>query len=189
MKKDECRALGTQQLIESQKKQEERNQKKRFKILGEELKSLPQKKQELEPEINLIARLIDKGHPCMMCGNPKMKRINGCHYHSKGHNDTIRFNLHNIWAGCHSCNSEKGGNIAGYDLCLISEFGHEYWEEIKFGLTREYKLLKLTKDEINEKIKIARQIIRELKKADKVYTNEERVELRDKYNKRLGMYE
>lgn len=188
MKKDECISLATQKILADKKKQDEKITKKRDKDLRETLKTLPQKKEELQDEINLIARLIDNGYPCMMCGNPSMKRINGCHYHSVGSNDTIRFNLHNIWAGCHSCNHEKGGNINGYDLCLIATFGNEYWEEIKFGLTREYKILKLSKPEIDEKIKIAREIIRELKKADRVYSNEERVELRDKYNKRLGMY-
>lgn len=188
MKKDECISLATQKILSRQRKQDEKITRKRNNDLKEVLKTSSDKKKELQEEVNRIVRLIDKGHPCMMCGNSKMKKINACHYHSVGSNDTIRFNLHNNWAGCESCNSFKGGNINGYDLCLIATFGNEYWEEIKFGLTREYKILKLSKPEIDEKIKIAREIIRELKKADRVYTNEERVELRDKYNKRLGMY-
>lgn len=188
MKKDECIQLATQKILADKRKQDEKITKKRDKDLRETLKTLPDKKKELETEINTIVRLIDKGHPCMMCGNSKMKKINACHYHSVGGNDTIRFNLHNIWAGCEPCNSFKGGNLNGYDLCLRSAFDVEYWEEVKFGLTREYKVLKLTKPEVNEKIKIAREIIKELKAKDKVYENYERIELRDKYNKKLGMY-
>lgn len=188
MKKDECIRLATQKILADKRKQDEKITKKRDKDLRETLKTLPDKKKELETEVNTIVRLLDKGHPCMMCGNQRMKKVNACHYHSVGGNDTIRFNLHNIWAGCEPCNSFKGGNLNGYDLCLIATFGNEYWEEVKFGLTREYQILKLTKPEVNEKIKIAREIVRELKQADKVYTNEERIELRDKYNKRLAMY-
>lgn len=188
MKKNECIHLATQKILSDKRKQDEKISRRRDKDLREALKTTQQKKQELQDKINLICRLIDKGHPCMMCGNAKMKKVNACHYHSVGSNDTIRFNLHNLWSGCESCNNFKGGNINGYDLCLLAAFGNEYWEEVKFGLTREYKEIHLTKPEIVEKMKIADEIILELKKNQRQYDNYERIELRDKYNKKLSIY-
>ena len=144
-------------------------------------------KKKLQPLINKIARLIDKGHNCMMCGR-QMKRINGCHYHSVGSNDTLRFNLFNIWAGCHSCNSEKGGNINGYDFQLVEIYGKEFWESIKFDMVRENPLIKLSKEDIEIIIKKCRLIINALELENIKFTNEQRISLRKKFNKELGIY-
>lgn len=189
LKKEECRKLGYADLIEKQRKQDEKITKQRNKDLKESVRPIGEWKQLLQDEINLIARLLDKGHPCMMCGNPRMKKINGCHYHSVGSNASLRYNLLNIWHGCHSCNSEKGGNIIGYDTCLIATFGEEFWNEVKFDLVRENKRIDLRLPDYKEKIEIAREIVRELKKADKIYDTYERVEMRDKFNKRIKIYE
>lgn len=188
MKKDECIALSTKKILADKKKQDERITKQRDREAKETFRPIGVWKSMFQDEVNLIARLLDWGNPCMMCGNPRMKRINGCHYHSRGANPSLRYNLLNIFHGCHSCNSEKGGNIIGYDTCLIATFGEELWNEVKFDLVREYPRIDLRENDFKEKIPIAREIVRELKKANRIYTSEERVELRDKYNKRLGIY-
>lgn len=188
MKKDECIALNTQKILADQRKKDEKITKQRDREAKETFRPIQKWRKMFQDEINLIARLIDKGHPCMMCGNAHMKRINGCHYHSRGNNLTLAYNLLNIYHGCHSCNVEKGGNIIGFDTCLIATFGEELWNEVKFNLVREYPRVDLRENDFKEKIPIAREIVRELKKANRIYTSEERIELRDKYNKRLQIY-
>jgi len=122
----------------------------------------------LQAPLNLIARLIDKDHPCGMCGRP-IKKTFGCHYHSVGSSPTIRFNLLNIWAGCYSCNGNKGGNIPGYDVQLVKMYGKKKWEFIKFDLVRETKPLNLSKEEMRELAVEARRIVRELEKGNLIY--------------------
>lgn len=146
-------------------------------------------KELLQDQINLISRLIDWGTPCMMCDNPVMKRINGCHYHAVGGNSSLRYNLFNVWHGCNSCNGHKGGNIIGYDNQLIKYYGRDFWEHIKFDLVRKNQIVKLSDEELKEKISIARKIVKELKQENKQHTLKERVELRKKYNKEIGIYD
>lgn len=188
IKDDECySALREVQKVEQEKKKK-KDWNKEKKVIKESLKSLSDWKADLQALINKIARLIDNSTPCMMCANPNMKRINGCHYHSVGANGTLRFNLFNIWHGCHSCNSERGGNIPGYDIQLIELYGRKKWEYIKFDLVRENKELHLNIDDIKELIPIARQIIKELEKMETSFPKSLRWNLRKKYNQRLKIY-
>lgn len=154
----------------------------------EKLKSINDYCKELEHEINLIVRLIDKGQPCMMCSVHPMKKVNACHYHSVGSNASLRFNLFNEWAGCESCNNFKGGNIIGYDVLLIEKYGREKWEYIKFDLVRLYPYIGLSIPELKEKTVEARKIAKELKLIDMTYPYSMRWKLREKYNKRLNIY-
>lgn len=169
------------------KQEQERKWQKRKKEMISTIETKSQLENKLQPRINEIARLIDNSYNCMMCGKP-MKRINGCHYHSIGSNSSLRFNLLNIFAGCHSCNGEKGGNINGYDIQLIDTFGKPFWEWLKFDLVRENPILKLSKPELEEIYSKALEIIKFLKRKDAVYTNEERIALRKDLNKVLGIY-
>lgn len=179
-------AIARAKFLESQKQDKEWKVKKKEGI--EAAKTPSQWKKGLQAEINAMARLIDFGQPCMMCGNPKMKRIYGCHYHAVGSNASLRFNLLNIWGGCFSCNNAKSGNIPGYDKQLIKEFGRDLWEEIKFDLVREFDIINLSIPEIKEATTKVRGYNRHLKKLGLVYTNNQRVDLRIKYNQKIGIY-
>jgi len=179
---------------DTKKKQREEQRKwnvKKAEIL-DKLKSKSDHEADLQRIINKIARLIDRGSNCMMCDKElvtqgKSFRENGCHYHSRGANPTLRFNLFNIWIGCHSCNGEKGGNITGYDTELIKLYGKEKWEYIKFDLVRETKPLHLTIDEIKEAKVKAMKIRNDLIELDQVFTPANRWLLRAKYNKIIGI--
>ncbi len=146
-----------------------------------------QRLSKLQDEVNHIARLIDKGHGCMSCEAPP-KKINGGHLRSVASSGNIRFNLFNIFAQCNSCNSDKGGNTTAYCDKLIRVFGKERFEYCFFDLMRLYPRLSPSADQIIEWTKIARKIVAELKNADQIYTTEERWELREKYNQKLGIY-
>jgi len=189
--KSECQQIRTEILIEKQYKKAIANlnkiKKDKKKASKEKLKTKSDYEKELQTPINKIARLIDKGSTCMMC-KCNMKRTNGCHHHSVGSNPTLRFNLFNIWIGCHSCNSEKGGNINGYDSVLIELYGREKWEYIKFDIIRETQPLHLAIEDLKQAKIIANRIVRELTKINKEYTPIERWELRQKYNLQIGIY-
>lgn len=188
LKTDECLKAGLKWAKEQKEIQRAKNWAKKKAKMKENIKSHSDYQNDLQKIINRIARLIDFGNPCMMCGNARMKRVNGCHYHSVGSNNSLRFNLFNIWAGCHSCNSEKGGNILGYDDQLIGWYGRNRWEFIKFGIREKYPLIKLSAEELKDKIKLAKAIEKQLKADLKVRQSIDRWELREDINKQLGIY-
>lgn len=191
-KKDGCKEIEARLLLEKARAKQKKAKDDAWKAEKAKhvntLETLPEAKNKLQIEINHIARLIDKDVSCMMCNTPNYERKNGCHYHSVGSNDTIRFNLLNIHIGCHSCNGEKGGNQHGYDLRLIDVYGRERWELIKFTMVSQHKYLGITKQECHEVRAEAMKIVKELKKSDLVYPVEMRWSMRESLNKRLGLY-
>jgi hypothetical protein len=170
--------------IEYKNRQEQKKWNERKKEMKEELKTLTDYKKDLEKEINTIVRLIDKPS-CISCSGSVE---NAGHYHSVGSNDSIRFNLHNIHGQCVYCNKHKGSNLHEYDLGLISRYGNDYWHFIKFHLVADYPLMKFTKEEIQDATKVARGIVREVKKANLTYPLKVRIDLRYAYNQRIGLY-
>ena len=141
----------------------------------------------LQDNINLIVRLIDYGHPCIshdgMC-----KKENAGHYHAIGGNNSIRFHLFNNWKQCEHCNSYQSSNRSGYDKGLKALFGFDFWLYVNEGIVRDYPYIKLSIPELKEKIAIARQIIKELESDKQVYSVQERIDLRRRYNERIGVY-
>ena len=148
---------------------------------------LPTQKKLLETVINHIVRLID-GVGCISCRNGQ-KKLNAGHYHSVGSSKNLRYNLFNIFTQCESCNSYKSSNKTEYDNGLISVYGHEIYEYVKFGIVRQYPLLQIKLDKIRDAIVKAREIEKELVKADRTYNVLERLELRKVFNERIGIYE
>lgn len=189
--KEECTDIGIKELREKDRKQRKkkaRDHTKQLKSKLDNMKRLPELKKELQPLINHIARLIDWGTPCMMCGEHIKNFAHGCHYHTTRAHDQIRFNLHNIHHGDFGCNNAMGGNIQGYDQRLIEVYSKEYWEYVKFQLIHDYPYCGLRKEDIEPLKKEARKIIKELKTIGMSYTVQMRVKLRTKYNERLGVY-
>lgn len=178
-------------IIEWSKQQREKVAKKEWskekKKIKESLITPSQRLSKLQDEVNHIARLIDKGHGCISCEAPP-KKMNGCHLRSVGSSRNLRFNLFNIWGGCNSCNSDKGGNTTAYCDKLIRIFGKERFEYCFFDLMRIYPRLSPSTDQIIEWTKIARVIVARLKNADETYTTEQRWTMREEINKELGIY-
>lgn len=141
----------------------------------------------LEDEIRAIVRLIDKGHLCMS-HQGKCKKANAGHYHSKGHNNSLRYHLFNIWLQCESCNSYQSSNRSGYDKGLKELFGFEFWLNINEGIVNRYPFIKLSIPELKDKIAIAKQIVKELTAADKTFTTQQRIDLRKELQERIGIY-
>ncbi len=156
----------------------------------EKLKTHGEREDELQTVVNEIVLLIDKGLNCISCGAKVSydNRANAGHRFAVGGNNTLRFNLHNIFSQNVCCNKWKNGNPDGYDEGLISMYGKDYYEYVKFELKRLYPQVKLTAIELMEKRAIAMKIRNELKKAGKVYSPSERIELRNRINEQIGIY-
>jgi len=186
----ECRVKYSMQVVAKQKAKVLNDAKKDWevkkRVFKENTKTLTSWQNDLEKEINHIARLIDKETGCISCGGHTTP--NGGHYHSVKANGSIRFNLDNIHLQDYSCNGQKGANIPNYDLGLIERYGKQYWEYVKFDIVCKFPLLKMAKNEYSEKIKIARSIVKHLQLENKTYNPSERLELRKKFNLMIGIY-
>jgi len=176
--------------IDYVKKQKEKQKAKNSRLEKQKLKNnltgIPELKKLLESQINAICRLLDKDSGCVSCGGHTTPQAG--HYHSVQSNGSIRFNLFNVHLQDFNCNCAKGGNIHNYDLGLIKMYGKEYWEYVKFELPLKYPILKLTKPELEEAIKNAKEVLKNLKKANITYSVEQRKRLREEYNQKIGIY-
>lgn len=143
---------------------------------------------KLQKEINFIVRLLDKGHECISSGRPLGKSYDAGHLYTVGGNPTLRFNLFNIFAQSVHDNQHKSGNELEYFLRLEELFGKDFQNYVLS--LKQCDALHLTKEELREKITIARGIVKRLKKEDiEKYSMKERLEMRSKINLELGIYD
>lgn len=187
--KHDCMVKYSMQQVAKQrankKKSDDRKSRQEKKEAKEKLKTPSDFKNDLQHEINHIARIIDYGYNCISCGGNG--KAQGGHYHTVKAHPAIRFNLFNVWIQDYYCNVKLSSNISGYNIGLKETFGPELKEYIENGIILQYPELHITKFELIEKIALARKIIRELPK-EKKYSLVERVEMRQKLNERMGMY-
>lgn len=162
-----------------------KNWKEEKAKMKESVKTLSDYKSDLQKEINLIVRLIDNGHPCIATGSFEGK-MNAGHYIGTKANPTIRFHLENIWIQSEHSNMWQSGDTLRYQQGIIKLFGVNYLEYM--NSLQSIPVIKLTYDEIKEKIKICREIVKELKTENKMYFSWERVYMRKKLNDRIGIY-
>lgn len=176
--------------LEYNKKAAERKEKDEWKAkkkeLVEKLKTMGDYEADLQTEINAICRLIDEGLNCISCGNNGKPQAG--HYHSRGANTTLRFNLNNLHLQCYRCNVELSANITGYNLGLIDWYGKAYQEYVEYELPKEYPLLKWSKNDLILWTAHARSMKKEIMKLDRPFNNEDRIFWRNHYNKKIGIY-
>ena len=151
----------------------------------EKITTLSEWKGLLQEVINGIVRLIDKDMGCIATG-AKTGKMNAGHYISRGSNDTIRFNLHNIHLQSEHSNSFNSGDTIRYQDGVVRMYGNSYLELMN-GL-KSTKPINLTIETIKDKIIIAKLIRKELIQLDNTYTAAERLMLRQDYNQRIGIY-
>ncbi len=167
-----------------------RAEKEGIKQLAISLKTLGDYKKELQIEVNKIVRLIDEGCKCLACGITNAK-FDASHFRGVGAWDNLRFNLHNIYSGCARCNTYQNGNLIKFREGIIQTFGDSQMAFMD-DLNVIYPSIKLNKDELAERTKIAKKIVKELIEANKSAklprNSEERIALRTKYNIQLGIY-
>lgn len=173
--------------VEYTRKQKAKQWNKYKKEVKDNLKSKSTFEKELQKEINTIVRLIDKGSFCHSTKKPLNDKFDAGHFTSVGSNNSIRFNLFNIYAQSVYANQYLSGDQINFLSVLREVYGNKHAEYV-LSLKSLYTHVKLTIPELKDKIVIARQIVSELKKADLVYSNKVRLELRKKYNERIGIY-
>lgn len=191
---------GRKDLYKAQKKAFDREQRERREQWREKKSKLrnelgaakdPNTIQVLQRFINKLVRLIDKGHPCI--SSDKMYKeflYDAGHFHNVGSHRWIRFHLLNIWKQSKYDNNELEGNKEGYRANIINLYGQELMQQID-GIEYQYQDIKLMKHEIEAKIKIVKELIKEVSKALETktrFTLEERLQLRIEFNNRIGIY-
>ena len=140
---------------------------------------------KLQVKINYIIRLIDKGLPCL-ARNIKAKQIHAGHVFARGGNQTIRYNLHNIHR--QSAQSNHYQNDDGLlREGLINEYGQDYMNFI--GELRQTPTLKYSNDQYKEFTKKASKIALRIKQINEPYNKLERIDIRNKVNIDLGIYD
>lgn len=173
-------------IFEKRKLKVKTTKEKAFKNdLREKLKTLSNWKADLQKEINLIIRLIDNGHGCIATNSLNGKK-NAGHYIGIGANETLRFHLENIWLQSEHSNMWKSGDILRYQDGIVSLYGKDYLERL--NSFKSIEPIKLTIDEIKDKIKICREIIKWLKEQDRMFDKDERLSLRKLFNEKIGIY-
>lgn len=188
--KYDCKVSFALQVVSKQKLAKEKKAKQEYtkeKIEAKEkLKTLTEWHNDLQREINSIVRAIDAGHPCISSQRPLGKSFDAGHMYSRGSNPHIRYHLFNIFAQSVHDNQWKSGNQLDFVDGIEKTFGttiKDYCLSLK-GLPE----LKLSIQEIKEKIPVARSILKWLKLQDRKFTLEERISLRRKFNSEIGIY-
>ena len=167
-----------------------KEREKRLKAKAKRKVKLEVKRDEyagtLQKEINKLARQIDSKFfdTCIDCGKKLGDSKHGAHFNNvKGH-ENIRFNLHNIHQSRGHCNKYSSQHKVGYEEGLKNRYGEDYFNFVKFELNLKYPVLKLTGQEISEKLKIVRKLNRDFETF--VFTDPKKA--RDMFNELIGIY-
>jgi len=165
---------------QAQKKVEKEKKAKKEKVK----KELTDWKEKLKEKIQLIARLIDNGQPCLARSH-MAKQMHGGHVFSVGSSFGFSLNLHNVHR--QSAQSNHFQNEDGkFRDGLKNEYGEKY---LSFLQRRASIKLHKSNAEYAEKYPLALDIVKRLKAENKVYSLEERISLRNSINLELGIYE
>jgi len=144
--------------LESIKKENEKKWRKEKKQKLNDLKTNSDWLNELQTIFNKYIRLRDNDLPCISCGTTKKKQYHAGHYRTRGHCPELIFHELNVHKQCSTCNNFKSGNIVEYRLNLIKRIGEENVD----WLEGNHNPLKLTLNEIKEKISYYKTKIKEL---------------------------
>ena len=140
------------------KLQKQKAWKKEKKIRKEKLMTRSEHLNLLQRVFNAYIRKRDENKPCISCGTFNGKMSAG-HYMSVGSTPELRFDEINVRKQCFRCNSELSGNLIQYRINLVELIGED---KVKFLERKDHPPLKLTTDEIKEKIKHYRELTKNL---------------------------
>jgi hypothetical protein len=184
---DECIKAFNESVKLQKEKQKAKQWQKEKKEIKEKLMTKSDFEKLLQKEINTIIRLIDKDFKCISSGKPLNDKFDAGHFYSVGSNATLRFNLLNIYAQSVYANQYLSGDQINFINGIEENYGIGLKDYV-LRLKSEYPILKLTTDELKEKITIARSIVKHLKLENKTYNSIQRIDLRRQFNKMIGIY-
>jgi len=187
---DNCRTQWAMSVIEKRKEKHLKEKKQAWSKekleIKEKLKSMTDWHNDLQKEINSIIRFIDKDHPCISSQRLLGKSYDAGHLFGRQSNPHIRYHLFNIFAQSVHDNQWKSGNQLDFVDGIEKTFGSEI-KDYCLSL-KGFPELKMSINDIKEKIPIARSILKWIKLQDRKFTTEERLSLRVEFNKKLGIY-
>ena len=153
----------------------EKEQRRKIREKKESVKEKSYYQKKLQSYINYIVRLIDYDKGCISCrhgwATEWTRKEQAGHRKAVGGSGNLRYNFHNIFKQCVLCNMYKSGNERDFDRGIKGYYGEEYFCMIE-KLNSNYPEIHLTKEELKEKIEIAKKIIKEIKNG-KDYTRNE----------------
>lgn len=159
--------------------------KKEKKDHIEAKKSITDWSDKLQDKVNAIARIIDRGLPCLAKGyHPN--QIHAGHVFARGGNQSMRYNLHNIHR--QSAQSNHFQNDDGLlREGLMREYGQGYLDFV--SELRRTPALHYSNEEYHIFYRLACKVVNRMKKEDKYYSLKERVEMRNSINNELNIYD
>lgn len=160
-------------------KQDQLIDRKRRRAEKEKLKTLTNWKDDFQKVINSIVRVLDTGKPCLIRPNENVRSFDASHFYSRGSADHIRFSVKNIYLSGTKSNNELGGESLRMRLGLIDRHGVELVDELDL-MFHHYSGIRLRIPDIKHHMKIARQILRELKTGKEM--------TRTEIDNRIGIY-
>jgi len=184
---DECIKAFNEWVKEQNEKKIAKQWQKEKKVIKEKLKTKSDFEKELQTQINKIVRLIDKGSVCISSLKPLNNKYDAGHFYSRGSNPTIKFHLMNIFAQSVYSNQYLSGDQINFLSGLEQLYGKDIKEYV-LSLKSRYNAIKLSQEDLKEKTQIAKQIVKYLELENKTYNAKERIELRNKFNKMIGIY-
>jgi len=144
----------------------------------------------LQDEINRLSKMIDIkfGHDaCIDCGkfmDRDKNQIDSCHLISRKKNVTLKFHLDNLHSGHNHCNVYNENHETNYKAGIVKRYGQEYLNEIE-ALPLKYPEIHLTAQDIAEKLKLVRKLIRDFNSFD--FTGS--LQARKQLNKLIAIYD
>lgn len=141
-------------------------------------------KKKLQQKINEIVRLVDKGQLCL-ARKINAGQLHGGHVFSSGANKNFTYNTHNIHR-----QSAQSNHWQNDDALMKEGLEREYGRSYLLFVTslKQTPVPKYSNQEYQMFYSLACGISNRLKKAEKEYNLEERIELRNKINLELGIY-
>jgi hypothetical protein len=167
--------------MDKAKKQIESKEKKADKELKDIVTNW---KKKLQQKINEIVRLIDKGQLCL-ARQINAGQLHGGHVFSSGANKNFTYNTHNIHR-----QSAQSNHWQNDDALMKEGLEREYGRSYLLFVTglKQTPVPKYSNQEYQMFYSLACGISNRLKKAEKEYNLEERIELRNQINLELGIY-
>jgi len=163
------------------RKRAERIEKAKIRKLKEQVTDY---KKKLQTKVNEIVRLIDIGQPCLATQR-HAKQMHAGHVFSRGSQPSMKYNLHNIHRQSAQSNHWQADDIKMREG-LVREYGQDY---LDFVVTlKATKALKFSKPQYKAFWQIACVIVNDMRRDGKTYNRQERIEMRNWVNIKLGIY-
>jgi len=191
MLNEECTDAEIKMVVDNNRRLAEKKEKKDWNEKKAELKVNTHSKEykaSLQNEINKLSKMIDSKfeyNTCIDCNRGFGKQQDAAHFHSRGANSTLRYNLHNLHSASSHCNQFSDVHHVNYKIGLEKRYGADYARYVDDEMPLLFKEIHLTNQDIVDKLKIVRDIIRHFD----TYRFESSLDARTLLNDLIGIYD